>query len=136
MTRTIKNNKLLKINKSHKIRLNLQKKLSNKETPSNKNQTYYQYIPFKKGRNHKCRESWSSALNKLGESCITLGLSMELAWRDHEGSSICFVSQWDYQSTENKGISIEQSRVIFQRLKPSLLMCKKGNDAKKLYENK
>ena len=58
----------------------------------NRNVTLLEYIELNKRRMHKCREGWPAVLNKLCEHSINLGLGMETAWRDYEGTSVIFTS--------------------------------------------
>ena len=107
---------------------------TNDNHQSNKNFTYHSYIETKKPRNHKCRESWPALLNKLGEHCINLGLSLESAFRDYEGTSVIFTSN-GHDGPASDDFSKEGIIKITRRLQESLKLSLFNNKKKQEHEN-
>ena len=100
----------------------------------NKNFTYHEYNITKKARNHKARESWASVLNKLGEHSINLGLSLETAYRDFEGTGIIFSSN-GHDGPASGDFSLEGNIATAKRFEETLKLSLINNRKKQLYEN-
>lgn len=100
----------------------------------NKNKSVKKYQTETRRRLHKFYEGWSSVLNKNAEQCITLGIGCEFGQCDYKDDLTIFSSNGNDGLASGDINNIEDVKEIFQRLKPSLQLCKKNNQKKMALE--